>query len=88
MFGALSGLIALSFSNIVTSFFKGGSIINSGPYSLSALMLASATLTLSTQYQPETILLIVFLIVAMSGLIQVIIGIVQSSVGIIRWFIG
>ena len=78
--GALSGLVSLALTNIVPSFFKGGGIVNSGPYSLSSLMLASVTAQLVRPLSPDIAVPLIFLTVLLSGFIQLMFGILRFGV--------
>ncbi len=78
--GALSGLVSLAITNLVPAFFKGGVIVNSGPYSLSSLMLSAVTAQLANQLAPDMAVPLIFLTVLLSGLIQLLFGILRFGI--------
>lgn len=81
-FGAVAGLIALCFSNIGAAGCGGVRIMNSGPYSLAALMLASS-LTIIAKKVPDgnviTILGLLFMMVFLCGLFQLAFGLLKAG---------
>jgi len=80
--GTFASLVALVFSNIGSAASRGSPILNSGPFSITTIMLASAvpailSHTNSDINDPATVALVVELIfftVFMSGLFQVLFG--------------
>ena len=78
--GAMAGLLALCFSNLGAACCRGVKVMNSGPYSLTSLMLASAVAIIAEKAaggDPALVLGLLFLIVFMSGLFQVMFGILK-----------
>lgn len=75
--GPMAGLVSLAAGNLTAFGRRGASIINSGPYSLSALMLASAAITFSRSYRPDTVFQLLLLIILLSGLIQLLLGLLR-----------
>ena len=83
--GAFAGLVSIIFSNLGSAASRGASILNSGPFSITTLLLASVVPlalnhTGSKLNDPATIALVVdliFLTVFMSGLFQVFFGILK-----------
>jgi SulP family sulfate permease len=78
--GAAAGLISLAITNLVPSFFKGGHIVNSGPYSLSSLMLAAVAARLSVKLAPDIAMPLIFLTVLFSGIIQLLFGVLRFGI--------
>ncbi len=81
--GVISGLISLAFLNISSAFLNGNGIMNSGPFSLTSLMMASSLTyilgrTARIEGSPATIALsFLFLIVLMVGIMQVLTGVLR-----------
>lgn len=73
--GAAAGLVSMALTNLIPAWFNGGGIVNSGPYSLSSLMLAAAASQLIIQVSPEISLTLIFFTVFLSGLLQFLLGI-------------
>ena len=83
--GTFSGLVSIIFSNLGSAASRGSPILNSGPFSITTIMLAAAVPVIlshtNTQLNdPATIAMVVELIfftVFMSGLFQVLFGLVK-----------
>lgn len=73
----IAGLISLTAGNLFVFNRKGAAIVNSGPYSVSALMIGSAALSFSNQYNSEVVVQLLFIIVLVSGFIQFCLGILK-----------
>jgi MFS superfamily sulfate permease-like transporter len=78
--GALAGLVSLALTNLIPSFFKGGEIVNSGPYSLSSLLLAAVTAQMSVRFAPDIALQVIFFTVFLSGVVQLIFGLLRFGI--------
>ena len=82
-YGAISGMLALCFGNIGSAIGTGNRIINSAPFSLSSLMLASILIEIQFQlemydlYDKLLILEMLFFVILLSGLIQVIVSMLK-----------
>ncbi|MDP1871041.1 MAG: SulP family inorganic anion transporter [Gallionella sp.] len=80
--GTFAGLVAIIFSNFGAAFARGAPVLNSGPFSITTIMLASAapvilSHTHSDLSDPATVTLVVELIfftVFLSGVFQVVFG--------------
>ncbi len=83
--GTFAGLVSIIFSNLGSAATKGSPILNSGPFSITTIMLASAvpvilSHTNSNLSDPSTVALVVELIfftVFMSGIFQVLFGLAK-----------
>ena len=83
--GAFAGLVSIIFTNLGSATSRGSAILNSGPFSITTLLLASAVplilkRTGANLNDPATIALVlelVFLTVFMSGLFQVLFGLLK-----------
>ncbi|MFA7239767.1 MAG: SulP family inorganic anion transporter [Sulfuricellaceae bacterium] len=83
--GAFAGLISIIFPNLGSAATRGAPILNSGPFSITTLMLASAVHLIINraglvQNDPATVELVIdliFLTVFMSGLFQVLFGLLK-----------
>ncbi|MDH3402788.1 MAG: SulP family inorganic anion transporter [Acidobacteriota bacterium] len=80
-FGVIAGLTALALANLVGAFLGGVSIMSTGPYAMSSLMLSSAVALLVSQTttgSPEEIvgrvLVLLFFIVFLAGAFQAVFG--------------
>jgi SulP family sulfate permease len=80
-FGVIAGLTALALSNLVGAFLGGVSIMCTGPYAMSSLMLSSAVTLLvaenSTGSREEIatrVVVLLFFIVLLAGLFQALFG--------------
>ncbi|MBW7858476.1 MAG: SLC26A/SulP transporter family protein [Leptonema sp. (in: Bacteria)] len=73
----IAGLVSLTVGNLLMVNRKGASIVNSGPYTVSALMISSAALSFSNQYQGEVVVQLLLVIVLFSGVIQFVLGILK-----------
>ncbi|KAB2935299.1 MAG: cyclic nucleotide-binding domain-containing protein [Leptonema illini] len=75
--GPFAGLVSLAAGNLATPSRRGGSVVNSGPYSVSALMLASAATTFSLTHSPDVAFKLLLLVVLLSGVIQLLLGLLR-----------
>jgi MFS superfamily sulfate permease-like transporter/CRP-like cAMP-binding protein len=83
--GTFAGLVSIIFANLGSAATKGSPILNSGPFSITTIMLASAvpvilSHTNSNLSDPSTVALVVELIfftVFMSGIFQVLFGLAK-----------
>ena len=75
--GPFAGLVSLAAGNLAAPSRRGGSVVNSGPYSVSALMLASAATTFSLTHSPDVAFQLLLLVVLLSGLIQLLLGLLR-----------
>jgi len=78
--GVVAGLTGLAVSNLIGAFAGGVRIMNSGPYALACLMLASSVTLLVDQYpvfadNPEFTILGLLVLVFLSGCMQVVFGV-------------
>lgn len=78
--GIYSAIIAIAMGNIGASLFKGNPYIITGPSIVGTMMISAAVSSLAIQF-PELlrteIILIVFLLVLMSGVMQILFGILK-----------
>ncbi len=77
--GVVAGLVALSVSNLIGALIGGVRIMNTGPYALACLMLASAVALLMSRHpelneNPELAILALLVLVLLAGLIQMLFG--------------
>lgn len=75
--GPFAGLVSLAAGNLAAPSRRGGSVVNSGPYSVSALMLASAATTFSLTHPPDVAFQLLLLVVLLSGVIQLLLGLLR-----------
>lgn len=75
--GVVAGLIALCFSNLCAAGFGGVRVMNSGPYSMTSLMIASAVAIIASKLPDNNVNAIIglmFLMILLCGLFQVLLG--------------
>ncbi len=78
--GVVAGLIALCFSNLCGAGCGGVRVMNSGPYSMTSLMLASAVAIIAGKLPVQNVNIILgllFLMIFLSGLLQVLFGLLK-----------
>lgn len=83
--GAFAGLVSIIFPNLGSATSRGAPILNSGPFSITTLLLASAVhlvinragLALNDPATVELVIDLIFLTVFMSGLFQVLFGLLK-----------